>query len=79
MPTYTFLNTITKEVEEHTLKISNYDKFKSENPHLERHIEEAPGCSDPVRLGLKKSSSGFRDLLKHMKSKHIRSTINDQS
>lgn len=77
MPTYEFKNLITGTIEEHALKISDYDKFKLDNPHLERHISESPGMSDPVRLGVKKPSQGFRDLLKSMKKAHRRSSIND--
>ena len=76
MPTYTFLNTQTKQIEEHTCKMSEYDEFKKNNSHLERHFDEqAPGVMDPVRAGIKKPAAGFKDLLKNIKSKHRGSTI----
>ena len=67
MPIYTFKNLNTQEIEEHTLRISEYDKFKEDNPHLERYIDGSPGMSDPVRLGLVKPSDGFREVLRNIK------------
>lgn len=43
MPTYVFLNTKSKKLEEHVMSIRVYDDFKKDNPHLERYIEDAPG------------------------------------
>jgi hypothetical protein len=78
MPTYEFLNKNTGLVEEHILKLKEYDSFKLDNPHLERTFTQAPGCCDPVIAGVKKPAAGFRDLLKNMKKKSgRRSTIND--
>lgn len=50
MPTYEFLNKETNEIEEHMMKISEYDSFKSNNPHLERHIAETPRLGDGMRM-----------------------------
>lgn len=77
MPTYSFRDINTGEIIEHVMRISQLDEFKAANPHLEMHITGSPGLSDPARLGLVKPAAGFRDLLKNMKSKHRRSTIND--
>jgi hypothetical protein len=77
MPTYLFRNKETQEDTEIILRISELDDYKNNNPQLEQLISGAPGLSDPARLGLVKPAQGFRDLLKHMKSKHRRSTIND--
>lgn len=77
MPTYTFKDVYTGEVTEHVMRISQLDEFKKSNPHLEVYISGSPGLSDPARLGLVKPAAGFRDLLKNMKKKHRRSTIND--
>lgn len=76
MPLYEFKDTNTGEIVSHLMKISEYDEFKKNNPHLERYITEAPGCSDPVRLGLKQPSTGFKDLLKQIKKNNIHSDIN---
>lgn len=78
MPTYDFLNKNTGEYEEHMVKISQYDQFKLDNPHLERAILSAPGCVDPVTAGVLTPSNGFKDLLRHMKKKvGGKNTIND--
>lgn len=76
MPIYTFKNLNTQEIEEHTLRISEYDKFKEDNPHLERYIDGSPGMSDPVRLGLVKPSDGFREVLRNIKKGSPGSKIN---
>jgi hypothetical protein len=64
MPTYTFKNANTGEVEEHTLKLSEYDKFKQDNTHLERYFapEDLPRFSDAARMsvpGTKSYDSAF--------------------
>jgi len=76
MPIYTFKNLNTQEIEEHTLRISEYDKFKEDNPHLERYIDGSPGMSDPVRLGLVKPSDGCREVLRNIKKGSPGSKIN---
>jgi len=45
---YTFLNTNTNEIEEHTMRLSEYDSFKENNPHLQRHFssDSIPGLGD---------------------------------
>lgn len=45
MPKYLFVNCETRELEEHTLRISEYDSFKENNPHLERYIDAPPSFS----------------------------------
>jgi hypothetical protein len=76
MPTYTFKNVNTGELEEHIFRISQYDEFKENNPHLERYHDGVPGMSDPVRLGLQKPSEGFREVLRKVKKGSPGSKIN---
>jgi hypothetical protein len=45
MPTYEFINKKTKKLVEVVVKISDYDQFKRDNPHLERYFGTAPGFS----------------------------------
>lgn len=64
MPTYTFKNSNTGEIEEHTLRLSEYDKFKEDNKHLERYFapEDLPVFSDAARMsvpGTKSYDSAF--------------------
>jgi hypothetical protein len=78
MPTYTFKDKTTNELVEHVMKMSEYDQFVQENPNLERTFEDSPGLVSGVAIGTSmKPSSGFRELLKGIKKKHRRSTIND--
>jgi len=77
MPTYEFFNKDTGQVEDHIIKLADLEKFKQDNPHLEKGIYTSIRCCDPVIAGRMKPADGFRDLLKNMKKKHRRSTIND--
>ena len=61
---YTFLNKNTNEIEEHTMRLAEYDDFKLNNPHLERHFspEGLPGFGDGMRMdtpGIGKADSAF--------------------
>tara|TARA_B110000438_G_C15792478_1_gene641352 strand:+ start:561 stop:842 length:282 start_codon:yes stop_codon:yes gene_type:complete len=42
MPTYEFRNNKTGEIEEYLLSFSKVDKFKVDNPHLERVWTDTP-------------------------------------
>jgi hypothetical protein len=75
MPYYQFKNRETGEVIEQFMKISELDKFREDNPNLDK-IPQAPGVSDPVRLGLKKPSDGFRDVLGRIRKNNPGSKIN---
>lgn len=69
MPTYTFKNLDTGEFEEHVMKIAELDKFKADNPHLERALVDAPKFGDPVRLGLRRNDDGWRETLARVAEK----------
>lgn len=62
------------------MSISEREEYLKANPHVNQQIVSAPSLGDPVRLGLKKPDSGFRDRLKEIKKAHsrgiTRSTIN---
>lgn len=75
MPYYIFQDKNTGERFEKLLKISELDQYKLDNSHLETIIQ-APGFSDPVRLGFMKPSDGFRDVLKKIKDGSPGSKIN---
>lgn len=75
MPFYVFRDKNTGDNFEKLLKISELDKFREENPHLET-VPQAPGLSDPVRLGRVKPSDGFRDVLSSIKKNNPGSNIN---
>lgn len=76
MPTYKFLNTKTNEEYIDFMTISERDVFLKENPHMEQLVHGFPGGADPTRVGRVKPDDNFKDLLKEIKGKHHRSTIN---
>jgi hypothetical protein len=51
---YTFLNKNTNEIEEHTMRLAEYEKFKEDNPHLERYFsaENVVGLGDGQRMSV---------------------------
>lgn len=51
---YPFLNKNTGEIEEHTMRLAEYDKFKEDNPHLERYFsaENIVGLGDGQRMNV---------------------------
>jgi hypothetical protein len=63
MPTYTFSNLDTGELEEHVMKMSELDAFKVSNPRLERAFVDTPSFGDPIRMGRVKPDNGFREVL----------------
>lgn len=70
---YTFLNNNTGEVEEHTMRLAEYDKFKEDNPHLVRYFapEDVVGLGDGQRMsvpGIGQSHMAFeRGVIQRMK------------
>lgn len=54
MPTYKFRNTETGEVTEHIMRIAELDKFKEDNPILERYfdVEGLAGLGDAHRMSV---------------------------
>lgn len=77
MPTYTFENIETGDVEEHFLSMSNLDNFKAENPKLKQKL-----TITNIVGGLTKESGslpeGFKDTLREMKKKHPAATSLDR-
>ncbi len=77
MPTYTFRDeNNNQQVIEKSMRISELDDFKLQNPHLTQLIVGAPSIGDPVRLGRVKPDAGFRDVLKNVQHHHKKDNIN---
>ena len=57
---YTFRNKETEEIIDITMKLSEYDDYVTNNPHMERYHGEPPSIGDPVRLGVIKPPSDFQ-------------------
>lgn len=79
MPTYTFKNKNTGEEEEHRMKIAEYDQFKLDNPHLERFIrpQDLPGFGCPVRLGIRKTDDGWKEVISKVAGSQPKSNLKD--
>lgn len=77
MPTYDFKDTRTGEVIEVVISISEYDKFKSDNPHLERHY--GPGSAPQITcdpIGSNQHRKAFKEVLNKIHSKTSGSVLN---
>ena len=69
MPSYDFENKETGEVEEHLLKISEYDQFLKDNPHLKRVYLTAPGIDfDGNKSILQRAGNGWKEVQDKIKS-----------
>ena len=78
---YTFLNKNTNEIEEHTMRLAEYDDFKLNNPHLERYFspEGLAGLGDGMRMstpGIGQPDSRFeREIIGRIKEKVPHNTV----
>ena len=66
MITYEFYNTETKEIEEHRMSYKDLDKFKADNPHLEKKVS-APASISQAGSTLNKTSGDWKNLLTKIK------------
>ena len=77
MPTYEFLNTKTKKIEEHIMSVSAYDDFKVDNPHLERYYSDAPmfSYSGTGDLSGKKTDNTWKEVMHKIAEQNPRSPL----
>jgi hypothetical protein len=77
MPKYLFLNLETDELEEYTLRISEYDAFKESNPTLQRYIDSAPKLSynGTGDFGNKKPDNTWNEVLSKVAEQNPRSEL----
>ena len=77
MPTYEFVNTKTKKIEEHTMPMSAYDSFKAENPHLERYYSDAPlfSYSGGGDFAGKKTDNTWKEVMSKIAEQNPRSPL----
>lgn len=79
MPTYNFRNTETGEITEEFMSISAREEYLKNNPHLESYIDSAPMLCDPVRIGVRKMDSGFKEVLQKIHEKTPKSQLKKSS
>lgn len=63
MPIYELRNKETDEVFEISMKISEYEEYLKENPHMERYYSKIPTFMDSVVLGIKKPPIEFKECV----------------
>ena len=66
MPLYDFKNTKTDEIEEHSVKLADYDQFVKDNPHLERQLS-TPGLISATGNIINKTSTDWKNHLENIK------------
>lgn len=72
MPTYRFKDNETGEVFEKTLRISEFDQFKKDNPHLSTVIQSSGIVSGHGDI---KTDSGFKEVLHKVAEAHPTSAL----
>lgn len=73
MPNYNFRDVETGTVWTDSMTMSELEQYLKDNDgKVEQVFLSALPIVDPVRLGLRKPDSGFRDVLKNIKSHHPR-------
>lgn len=72
MPNYTFEDKETGQQWILLLSIADKEQYLSDNPNV-KQVLTAAAFGDPVRLGIRKPDTNFRDVLKEIKSHHPRS------
>lgn len=75
MPKYSFQDSNTGEVFDQMMKIAEKETFLADNPHLTQVITQAPSLGDSIRLGVRKSDSGWNDLMSRIGDANPRSEI----
>lgn len=67
MPTYNFRNIQTGEEFELTMKISELDEYKQNNPDMQQFLTSAPTLAREASDIISKTPDGFNDVLKSIK------------
>lgn len=75
MPTYDFRHKETGEVVTKMMKIAEREQFLQDNPDLEPIIG-VPALVDPVRIGVRKTDNGFKEVLQRVHEKTAGSRLN---
>ena len=76
MPTYEFKNKNTGEIEEYILSFSEVDKFKKDNPHLERIWTDTPSV---IYKGSGFYTTDYKSTPKSNTSKSDKKTTTDKT
>lgn len=69
MPIYNFRNKQTGEITEVSLRISELDKYKEDNPDLESVILSAPGLTSGHKTARQLAGGDWNNMLDNIKKK----------
>ena len=76
MPKYEFLNTTNNQIEEHFMRISEYDQFVIDNPTLKRYHSTAPAFSYSGTKDFNtKTDNTWKEVLSKIAEKHPASQL----
>ena len=78
MPTYLFRNSDTGEVFEKSMKMSELDEYKTENPTHERYYDGVAPAFAGDHITIKKDT-GFKEVLQRIHEKTPGSELNKSS
>lgn len=74
MPTYSFEDLETGEVETHILSLSEREEYLKNNPN-KKQLLSVPSLGDSVRLGVTRTPDSFQSLLKNISKNNRGSNI----
>jgi len=77
MPTYTFRNKSTGEIFDKIMSWNSRVSYLQDNPDLEG-IMGNPSLGDPVRLGIRKTDDGFREVLSKIGQANYKSNLSNK-
>lgn len=77
MPTYSFRNKDTGEVFDEFMSFSSRQEFLERNPNLEV-VFGAPAIGDSVRLGIRRTDDGFKEVLSRIGAANYKSNLSDK-
>ena len=72
MPNYTFQDNNTGEQWTIFMSINDKEEFLEQNKHISQILTPV-AFGDPIKMGIRKPDSNFRDVLKEIKKNHPRS------
>ena len=75
MPIYSMRNIATGEDFEVNIPYSELKDYLESEDNIVQIFNKFPGMADPVRIGITKHDSGFKEVLEKVKSNHKYSTV----
>ena len=78
MPIYKFRDTVKDEIFEVTLRISDYESYMVNNPHVDRYFDVGDVPATVSGVGGIKTDSGFKEVLSKISDAHPNSILSDR-